>query len=128
MYNIQTIKSAYDFFKIVHEIKLSMRFGTSSIEFYRGHSNKEWGLIPSLFRWTFKENNPCPVRLASFEKDLIDEFSLKRPDEFPPSLNAFDKIAKMQHYNMHTRLLDITSNPAVALYFACSEYYSKGNL
>lgn len=31
----------------------------------------------------------------------------------------------MQHYSCHTRLLDITTNPLVALYFACKNYSAE---
>ena len=40
-----------------------------------------------------------------------------RPDEFLG--NRFDSLVKMQHFGMPTRLLDTTTNPLVALYFAC---------
>lgn len=40
------------------------------------------------------------------------------PDEFE-HLTNLSRLAKMQHFSCPTRLLDLTENPLVALYFAC---------
>ena len=78
---------------------------------YRGMENSFYRPVPSI---SFKN-------LFDFESELVDEFARFRPEEFSSIENAFELIAKMQHYGLPTRLLDFTYNPLVALYFACLE-------
>lgn len=80
----------------------------SSMTYYRGESNTEWSLSPKLYR----------EGLFDQESILISELCRTSPNSFN-GLNYFDSLVKMQHYGLPTRLLDMTLNPLVALYFAC---------
>lgn len=63
---------------------------------------------------------PSVFRGADEKKDYYDALT-NFPQEFS-DLSNLSKLAKMQHYNYPTRLLDLTTNPLVALWFACSDY------
>lgn len=78
--------------------------------FYRGHSNANYLLLPSLFRTQKQLKN---------ERKMYNELLIECPQYFPYGATHLDKLVEMQHYGLPTRLLDITSNPLVALYFAC---------
>lgn len=67
-------------------------------------------------------------RLRQNERNLYHELLINCPEDFEKCPTHLEKLVKMQHYGLPTRLLDITRNPLVALYFACesqSETYGE---
>ena len=110
--NNPTIKSVSDFIKQVLKDSSDKDFEY----FYRGHSNKEkYKLEPSLFR---KDKNGNYLHLND-EHIIYRELIIHNPTDFSSDAATFDKLVRMQHYSLPTRLLDITSNPLIVLYFSC---------
>ena len=82
--------------------------------FFRGQAVDYWDIRPSIFR----------DQMLSIEHNLMTEPLRQVPSEFYNLSESFEIMEKYQHYGMCTRLLDITTNPLVPLYFAC-EHYEK---
>ena len=78
--------------------------------FYRGHADESWDLKPSIVRSDKGIKN---------EHLLFRDMVAHVPQDFSECKSALDYLVQMQHYGLPTRLLDVTTNPLVALYFAC---------
>lgn len=85
---------------------------------FRGERFKDWRTQPKVFR--------PDVGLYEHEKRAVRDLVSIHPQEFRDDETMFDRLVRMQHFELPTRLLDVTTNPLVALYFASAEYEKDG--
>lgn len=110
---IRTIKSFPELYDVL--ITVCSDSNSELQYFFRGHSKNTFKPIPSVFR----DGN------IKYESRMFHEAIRRNPVDFVGTMSTFDQLVKMQHYELPTRLLDITTNPLIALYFACKEYKNE---
>lgn len=100
------------FLKSISEVNNFIGFQLNGKDklFFRGHANPNYILQPSIMRTPHLERN---------ESKMYHELIINCPNDFDKCHTHLEKLVEMQHYGLPTRLLDITRNPLVALYFAC---------
>lgn len=84
---------------------------THGVRCFRGEAKSEWEMRPSVMRGLKPDA----------ENKILSELMAESPSEFSNDKNMFGKLVRAQHYGLPTRLLDVSLNPLVGLYFACAE-------
>lgn len=101
--------------------------------FYRGLSKTEYleKDYPSIYRTpkdeVSKKNGKRVIYdpYIKYEHKMFYDLVSRFPEQFSSCKNTFEHLVMMQHYEFPTRLLDVTSNPLVALYFSCVDKYGN---
>lgn len=83
---------------------------------FRGQADSNWLLDSSVTR---------DSSLLDNEHNLFLDILALKPNEFLNDNTEYEKLITMQHYGLPTRLLDVTRNPLISIFFACNNLERK---
>jgi hypothetical protein len=110
----ERISSVNAFVDRITKLRSEIPAGNAEQWFFRGQKCSLWGVQPNIFR----SNG------LSQEHAIIECAQRQNPLEFRDCVSNFEILTKLQHYGLGTRLLDVTLNPLVALFFATEQSVS----
>ena len=83
---------------------------------FRGLSNRDYKQVPTiLFDRYVKDGNNFIIEKEAYYHDKLLEISKENNIDF------FSLYEIARHYGFNSRMTDYTSNPYIALYFACKD-------
>lgn len=120
------IINSYEEYEQVNKIVTELY--SDSMVLYRGQS-ANWGLIPSIARAYNQPKSYKQYKSGLLDKEFEYYQSLYSDDNIQKEKqcsNKIDFLTICQHYGAPTRLLDVTKNSDIALFFACEHVISDG--
>jgi hypothetical protein len=118
--NIDSVQHYLEYInQLIYRFPVNSR--TENGYLFRGESDNQFALLPSLLRKDSSGPNKYSNKeqiLQSFIQQAAGYISIP-----PTDYSQWSEYA--QHYGVPTRLLDWTSNPLVALFFACKDSKDK---
>lgn len=109
--NETSIKNVEDLIRALNELE------PPKAPWFRGQRDGAWDLNPSVRRLGDARR---------VEGEILDRFRQEASATVPhSSMSEWDWICLAQHHGISTRLLDWTTNPLIALYFATEEPKDK---
>lgn len=123
MVKIKAVKSVQEY---VQEILNISKIKESDTLFFRGQISTGFELVSSLGRQMDKVINDdkkkgkiVHEKQLAVERELIHSAVSKYPEVFGKYDCPLSLLAKLQHYGIYTRLLDVSTNALVGLFFSC---------
>ncbi|MCL1665575.1 FRG domain-containing protein [Elizabethkingia ursingii] len=112
---MKLINSVKEYLEAIQEIKIENNV------FFRGHASESYVLVPGIYREVKDKKT-----LIEHEEQIYREVISKSPQEFL-NKTTLETLALLQHYEAPTRVLDLTENALVALFFAVNKNDNNEN-
>lgn len=113
---IHEIKTVSNYIEAIEKL-LSNHKGQNF--YFRGQDDAFSNTLPPIFR---------SRKLLDNEDNLFNDFLMTDPQLFEKCRTNFERMALMEHYHLPTRLLDVTTNPLIALFFAVKGGQGNGEV
>jgi hypothetical protein len=105
--------------EILRAIGRISTYGTEARYVWRGQPDLQWGLNPGLVRRVREHNGiHWPVTEPQLLGNELQLLAAARASGYGRNINDIELLAILQHHGAATRLLDVSSDPMVAMWFA----------